>query len=100
MIELKRRNDSEYYISYSGDSLQDYLEYTSFLGSVKNRNFDEKTKQWYCGRIESQKIQDHLNNKNTGQQLKLKPYDYQRQGIAFCKEHGFGIIVVPCGAGK
>lgn len=100
MIELKRRSDSEYYISYSGDSLQDYLEYTSFLSSVKNRNFDEKIKQWYCDRIESQKIQDCLNNKNIGQQLKLKPYDYQRQGIAFCKKHKFGVIVVPCGAGK
>lgn len=100
MIQLKPKNDSDYYIAYTGSSISEYLEFTAFLGNVESRYFDDKANCWCCSNVEAQKIQDQLNSKEVGSDLKLKPYGYQRQAIAFCKSVPSGIIQMPCGAGK
>ena len=100
LIQLKPKNDSDYYIAYTGSSISEYLEFTAFLGNVESRYFDDKANCWCCSNVEAQKIQDQLNSKEVGSDLKLKPYGYQRQAIAFCKEVEAGIVRLPCGAGE
>ena len=99
MIELEK-NGEYYYIKYTGNSIPEYMEYAKFLSSLPEKFYDEKKKSWYCSSVEAQKINDKFNNPETGELLKLKPYDYQRQAIAFCSDKGYGIIQLPCGAGK
>ena len=100
MIQLRKRNSTEYYIDYQGDSLKDYMRFTAFLSDVPSRKFDEKEGAWYCAANDAQHIQDKLDNLGVGNGMKLKPYDYQRQAIAFCCKHGFSLVHLPCGAGK
>ncbi len=100
MIKLKPKNATEYYIKYDGTSISDYLEFTAFLGNVDSRYLDKSTMCWCCNSIDAQKIQDQLNSKEIGSDLKLKPYGYQRQAIAFCKDMSNGVLQLPCGAGK
>ena len=99
MIELKK-NGEYYYIKYTGNSIPEYMKYAKFLSSLPEKYYDEKEKSWYCRSVEAQKIGDKLNNPETGELLKLKPYDYQRQAIAFCSDKGYGVIQLPCGAGR
>ena len=99
MITLKK-NGEYYYIKYTGNSLPEYMKYAKLLSSVTEKYYDEKEKSWYCSAVEAQKIGDKLNNKDAGSNLKLSPYDYQRQAIAFCKTEKMGLIQLPCGAGK
>jgi len=99
MVTLKK-NGKYYYIKYSGNSLSEYMEYAKLLSSISPKYYDDKAKSWYCSSVEAQKISDRLNNQGIGEDLLLKPYDYQRQAIAFCKEQKNGLIQLPCGAGK
>lgn len=100
MIRLTPKNDNESYIEYEGGTDEEYMEYTSMLDSVKSRDFDAAVGKWHCGRIDAIRIHDKLNNPGVGDCMKLKPYGYQRQAIAFCIEHGYGLMRLSCGAGK
>lgn len=100
LIKLKKRNHTECYIDYEGNSLQDYLDFTAFLSDIPSREFDEKEGRWYCSKEDAENVQDKLDNSEIGSTMKLKPYTYQRQAIAFCCKHGFGLVHLPCGAGK
>lgn len=100
MIRLIKRNDTEFYIDYDEDDVEGYLEFTAYLSSASSRNFDERMLKWYCNSVDAQKIQDELDNRDVGGMMKLKPYNYQRQAIAFCIKQSCGIIHLPCGAGK
>lgn len=100
MIQLKPKNDTEFYITYTGTSADEYLDFMSFLGNVESRYFDDNAQCWYCNNVEAQKIQDQLNSQGIGSGLKLKPYGYQRQAIAFCKDMSSGVVRLPCGSGK
>lgn len=72
------------------------------LGNVDSRYFDTKKQCYFCNSVDAQKIQDELNYQNFGNDLKLKPYGYQRQAAVFClKQKDQGALVgLCCGAGK
>ena len=100
MIKLTKKNNAAYYIDYDGNNLEDYLEFAKYLSTAPSRSFDDHVLKWYCSNVDAQKIQDELNNRDIGSMMKLKPYNYQRQAIAFCIKQSCGIIHLPCGAGK
>ena len=45
-------------------------------------------------------VQRILDNEGIGDCLKLKPYGYQRQAIAFGLRNGSALLRMPCGSGK
>lgn len=97
-VILKPRRDGSYFIEYQSDPESSFLDFTALLADVESRYWDGR--HWSCNRVDAQKIQDRLNNIATGSELKLKPYNYQRQAIAYCEQHDSGLIRLPCGAGK
>lgn len=100
MIEISSRNDKESYIRYTGTSMDEYYKFTEILGEIQNKYYDYNYGLWICDAISAQKIQDKLNNIHIGERLKLSPYDYQRQAIAYCLSNSGGLLTLPCGAGK
>lgn len=100
MVKLEPRNEEERYISFVGGTEEEYLKFTDALGTVESRNFDPAEGKWYCDRVDAVRINDLMNNPHVGDCMKLKPYGYQRQAIAFCIRDGAGLIKLPCGAGK
>ena len=100
MVELCKKNDTEYYIRCTDSSLDTYLDFTRILGEVEHKYFDYQYKLWVCDAVSAQKIQDELNNQGIGKSLKYAPYNYQRQAIAYCLNHNGALLQLPCGAGK
>lgn len=80
--------------------MADYLSYTKILGDINSKYFDFKNSLWVCDAISAQKIQDELNNLSIGSTMKLSPYNYQRQAIAYCLANTNALLKLPCGAGK
>ena len=100
MVVLTKKDEDTYYIDYPGGTEAEYSSFTAMLGTVEKKVFDPIAGKWCCSRVDAQRIQDQLNNRDAGKEMKLAPYGYQRQAIAFCKEHGHGVLLLPCGAGK
>lgn len=100
MILVEERNAEEAYISFQGDSKTDYANFSAKLNDIQDKTFDTDAGKWCCSRVEARRIADTINNPGVGDDLKLKPYGYQRQAIAFCVDHGYGIVRLPCGAGR
>ena len=100
MVALEKRDNDTYYIGYEGGTDEEYASYTAILGTLESAAYDAVEKKWFCNRIDAVRINDRLNNKGVGDGMKLKPYGYQRQAIAFCVQHGHGLIKLPCGAGR
>lgn len=100
MVALEKRDNDTYYIGYEGGTDEEYASYTAILGTLESAAYDAVEKKWFCNRIDAVRINDRLNNKGVGDGMKLKPYGYQRQAIAFCVQHGFGLLRMPCGSGK
>ena len=100
MVTLEKRDENAYYISYDGGTDEEYAGYTAILGTLESATYDAVAGKWYCNSIDAVRINDRLNNKGVGDSMKLKPYGYQRQAIAFCVQHGHGLIKLPCGAGR
>lgn len=97
-IRLTPRDEKTYYIECDDKSV--FADFMANLGVVTSKRFDEDIGKWYCDRIDAQRINDQMNYKGVGDCLKLKPYGYQRQAIAFCIQNGYGLVRLPCGAGK
>lgn len=100
MVVIEPKSGDESYISCQGGTKEEFAGFTAKLNDIQDKVFDTQAGKWFCNRIEAQRIADTMNNSGVGDDLKLKPYGYQRQAIAFCKDHGYGIIRLPCGAGK
>ena len=99
-IELEKREGGGFWLRCVTDDFEEFLDFTALLGEVKEKAFDRRKLSWYCSETEAKKINDKLNNQDIGNNMKLKPYGYQRQAIAYCLEHKCGLICLPCGAGK
>lgn len=100
MIVLEEKTADQRYISYQDGTKEGYAEFSAQLNDVQQKSFDTGTGKWFCGRVDAQRIADKLNNPGVGDDMKFKPYGYQRQAIAFCRNNGYGIIRLPCGAGR
>lgn len=100
MVVLTPKSEDAYYIDCPGGTEKEYSKFVAALGTVEKKTFDTQKNQWLCGRVDAVRIQDQLNDPEIGSDMKLKPYGYQRQAIAFCAKEGFGLIQLPCGAGK
>lgn len=100
-IDIVPRNDRECYIDYSGNSFSEYLDFASLLGDVKSRDFDSSEKRWYCNKEDARRMNQKIRARFLGNDLKLSPYQYQREALVFTSEETtHGIIQLPCGAGK
>jgi len=100
LIVIEPRSGDESLISCQDSTKEEYAEFSAKLNDIQDKTFDTQSGKWLCGRIDARHIADTMNNPGVGDELKLKPYGYQRQAIAFCKNHGYGIVRLPCGAGK
>ena len=100
MVVLTKKDEDTYYIECPDCSEVEYERFASMLGTVEKKTFDTQQNRWLCSRVDAVRIQDQINYPDIGADMKLKPYGYQRQAIAFCIEHGHGLIKLPCGAGR
>ena len=100
LIVIEPRSGDESLISCQDSTKEEYAEFSAKLNDIQDKTFDTQSGKWLCGRIDARHIADTMNNPGVGDELKLKPYGYQRQAIAFCKNHGYGIVRLPCGAGR
>lgn len=102
IVRLEKKSGHEYYIYFEGNNFEEYLGFTAMLGNVDSRYFDSEKQCYCCNSVDAQKIQDELNYPNFGDDLKLKPYGYQRQAAVFClKQNDQGALIgLCCGAGK
>lgn len=96
-------------VKFIGTDLQDRDKYLSIIN--KDRSLTYKDDQFYVSEETVSELKKELNNKFTiirpeidaddiGSELKLSLYPYQKDVVKFCLEHQYGILVLPCGAGK
>ena len=100
LVVLTKKDEDTYYIDCPGGTDKEYSKFVAALGTVEKKVFDSKAGKWLCGRVDAVRIQDQLNYPEIGNDMKLKPYGYQRQAIAFCAGLGCGLVRLPCGSGK
>lgn len=75
----------------------------SILNQIQNKTYSIFDKGWIIPNLnELEKYFDIKENTPTneiGQNLKLKPYSYQKEAIEFCLKQEKALLVLPCGSG-
>ena len=107
MISLIKKENNDYCVKYIGNTMNDYMNYTAIIGNLSSKFYSNKYMCWMCNEADAAKIKYQITsgqNDNIGAGLKLKPYAYQKEAIAFglkCETNNQGALFnLGCGAGK
>lgn len=126
LIDIHKKNDM-YIVKFIGKP-SEFNDYITKIMSVKKKKLDPESKRWAFEENEiriirelfgmndsspkpkvAEQIQNSIISKSStvvtgyediGKNMKLQPYDYQKETIKFAKEAKEALLVLPCGSGK
>jgi N12 class adenine-specific DNA methylase len=107
-----------YLVRFTGSKSQ-FTEYIKKISAVKSKAWDNETKSWIIPKtdfpavVKSFKYIEYVEEAapddvsasyeriaGIGDDLKLPPYEYQKEAIQFSLNNPETLLILPCGAGK
>jgi len=118
LINITMVNNNNYFIRFSGKK-KDFNDYINMVIALPEKSFSIENKCWIISTkslaIIKNKVSENLitytnfislnstkvdNYQDIGKDMKLIPYDYQKEAIKFSLDHKNALIIYPCGSGK
>ena len=118
MINITMINNNNYIIRFLGKR-KDFNRYINAVMSLPEKSFSIENKYWIISTksltiiknkfpedfitytnfipLNSTKVKDY---EDVGKDMKLTPYNYQKEAIKFSLDHKNALIIYPCGSGK